>query len=79
MRELSLFGSALGERFGPESDIDLLVEFEEGAAIGLFELSALRDELEKLLDRAVDLVPKRGLKPILRERVLAEARILFAA
>ena len=79
VRELSLFGSALDERFGPDSDIDLLVEFVPGATVGLFELGGLQDELEQILGRKVDLVPKGGLKPTLRDSVLDAARVLYAA
>lgn len=79
VRELSLFGSALDDRFGPESDIDLLVEFVPGTPVGLFELGELQHELEQLLGRKVDLVPKGGLKPVIREAVLGAARVLFAA
>ncbi|MFH1468950.1 MAG: nucleotidyltransferase family protein [Pseudomonadota bacterium] len=79
VRELSLFGSALGPAFRPDSDVDLLVEFEAGVPIGLFELGELRAELEDLFARSVDLVPKRGLKPLIRDEVLGAARVLFAA
>jgi predicted nucleotidyltransferase len=73
--ELSLFGSALGESFGPDSDVDLLAEFLPGARIGLFELG----ELKRLVGRDVDLVPKGGLKPLIRESSLEPARVLHAA
>ena len=79
VRELSLFGSALDERFSDDSDVDLLVEFVPGTPVGLFELGALKHDLEQLLGREVDLVPKGGLKPAIRESVLGTARVLFAA
>ena len=78
VRELSIFGSGLREDFRDDSDIDLLVEFEPDAAIGM-ELIDLQLALEDLLGRPVDLVPKRGLKPLIRESVLSSARVLYAA
>ncbi len=78
VRELSLFGSAVGSGFRPDSDIDLLVEFEHGAQIGLIQFGLLQEELELLLGRKVDLVPKSGLKPTIRERVLQSAEPVYA-
>jgi predicted nucleotidyltransferase len=52
---LSLFGSVLTDGFGPESDVDMLVEFRPEARIGLFEMSAMEEELTELLGRKVDL------------------------
>jgi predicted nucleotidyltransferase len=79
VRELSLFGSALRKDFSPRSDIDLLVEFEPDARIGLVALSRMQRELEAILERKVDLVSKRGLKPLIRDEVLSQARVLYAA
>jgi predicted nucleotidyltransferase len=79
VRELALFGSALGADFTTESDIDLLVEFAPEVRVGFLTLSRMRRELEALLGRRVDLVPKNGLKPMLRHAVLAEAEVLYAA
>jgi predicted nucleotidyltransferase len=78
VQELSLFGSGLRPDFHAESDLDLLVEFEPGARIGLLTLSRLQRELAALFDREVDLVPKGGLKPAIRQEVLAQARTLYA-
>lgn len=77
--ELSLFGSAIRDGFRSESDLDMLVLFEPGVRIGFLKFAALQRELEALLGRRVDLVPKRGLKPIIREEVLASARVLYAS
>jgi uncharacterized protein len=79
VRELALFGSVLRDDFGPGSDIDFLVEFEPSAQVGFLTLGKLQGELSALFDRAVDLVPKRGLKPILRQAVLASAEVVYAA
>ncbi len=77
--ELSLFGSAARGELRADSDIDLLVVFTEHARVTLFTLVDLQAELAALLGRAVDVVPKRGLKPLVREQVLAEAQVLYAA
>jgi uncharacterized protein len=79
VQELALFGSALTKDFSAESDIDLLVKFEPGARVGFLTLARMRHELEELLGRKVDLVPKEGLKPVIRDSVLATARVLYAA
>lgn len=75
IRRLSLFGSVLRDDFGPESDIDILVEFETGHVPGFLRLHAIEQELSALLGgRKVDLVTPKSLSPRLRDRVLAEAR-----
>lgn len=79
VRELALFGSALRVDFGPHSDIDILVEFEPQARIGFIRLSQMQRELSALLNRPVDLVPKAGLKPRIRQAVLGSAEIIYAA
>ncbi len=77
--ELSVFGSALGPDFKVDSDIDLLVSFKPEAEIGLIGLLRLQRELSETIGRKVDLVPKDGLKPLLRDRILTQARVLYAA
>ncbi len=79
VRELSLFGSAARDEMRPDSDVDLLVEFVPGAKVDLFEYSGLMLDLSKLIGRKVDLVSKKGLKPLIRASVLKEARLLYAA
>jgi uncharacterized protein len=79
VRELLLFGSALGPSFRVGSDIDFLVEFLPGKKIGLFEYAGMRMELEKLLQHKVDLVSKHGLKPLIREDVLSQTWKVYAA
>ncbi len=76
--ELSLFGSAVGPDFRPESDFDLLVEFVPGAQVGLIHLGLLEQELENLLERKVDLVTKSGLKPFIRDSVLLSSVPVYA-
>jgi predicted nucleotidyltransferase len=79
IKELALFGSALREDFRAESDIDLLVEFEPGVRVGLLALARAAEDLSDVLGREVDLVPKNGLKEALRDEVLANAEVIFAA
>lgn len=79
VRELALFGSAVTGDFNPVSDIDVLIEFEPGVQIGFVTLSKMQRELSGILERRVDLVPKAGLKPKIRESVLSSAEVLYAA
>lgn len=78
VQRLALFGSALRDDFRSDSDIDVLVTFEPDAQIGFLALSRLRRELEALFNRPVDLVPQEGLKPLIRESVLASAEQIYA-
>ncbi len=77
--ELSLFGSALRDDFGPGSDYDLLVAFGPTIRVGLIGLGRIERELEAVMDRPVDLVPREGLKRRVRDSVLADAVVLYAA
>jgi len=79
VRELALFGSALGDDFDAGSDVDLLVEFEPEAQVGFMTLARMQRELSAILHRQVDLVPKGGLKPRIRQAVLSSAEVLYAA
>ena len=79
VQHLALFGSALREDSGLESDIDLLVTFAQDAPIGFLALGRMRRELEALFNRSVDLVPQDGLKPCIRESVLASEEPIYAA
>ena len=78
VHELALFGSSQRGENLPESDIDFLVDFLPDAEIGFLALSRMQRELSELLHRSVDLVPKAGLKPVIRRQVLAEARVIYA-
>ena len=78
VRELSLFGSALREDFRIDSDLDFLVLFDDKARVGFMRFLGLREDLGELFKRKVDLVPKDGLKPRIRDRVLSEARLVYA-
>jgi len=78
VRELAVFGSFQRGEQTPESDIDLLVDFLPDATPGFLTLSRMQRELSELLHRPVDLVPKGGLKPAIRNQVLAEAKVVYA-
>lgn len=79
VRELSFFGSTARGEARPDSDIDLLVEFLPNAQVDLVDYAGFMLDLSRLFGRKVDLVSKRGLKPLIRDSVLDEARLLYAA
>jgi predicted nucleotidyltransferase len=76
---LSFFGSVLREDFGPESDIDVLVEFAPDSGIGLFEFVDLQHELAEILGREVDLHTPASLSHFFREDVVDSAEVAYAA
>lgn len=79
IRRLRLFGSALDGRLRPDSDIDLLVEFEPGRTPGLLGIAQLELELGDLLGRSVDLRTLGDLSRYFRDEVAATARPLYDA
>ena len=79
VHSLALFGSVLREDFRPDSDVDMLVDFDPNAQIGFLALARLQRELADLLGRPVDLVPRQGLKPVIRDHVLANTEEIYAA
>ena len=79
VRQLAQFGSALRDDFGPDSDVDFLVEFDPAAQIGFLTLAKLQRELSAMIHRRVELVPKHGLKDRIRQAVLASAKVVYAA
>lgn len=79
IRRLSLFGSVIRDDFGPDSDVDVLVEFLPGQAPGFFRLFDMEVELSSLLDgRKVDLRTAQDLSRYFRDEVLAEAEVHYA-
>jgi len=77
IRRLSFFGSALRDDFNPTSDVDVLVEFEEGHTPGL-DFIDIQDELSRLLGgREVDLVTPKFLNHRIKDRVLKEAKVAY--
>ncbi len=79
VKELSLFGSTARGDFDDESDVDLLVEFDPEAEVGFLTLSRLQRELAAIIQRPIDLVPKLGLKPVIKQDVLADTELLYAS
>jgi uncharacterized protein len=77
IRRLSLFGSVLTERFRPDSDVDMLVEFEPGHTPGYFGLAGMEIELSERLGRKVDLRTPRELSKHFRDKVVAGASIQY--
>jgi predicted nucleotidyltransferase len=80
VRRLALFGSVLREDFGPESDVDVLVEFEPGRTPSFFRIFDMEDELSKLLGgRRVDLQTPEDLSPYFRDEVVRKAQPVYDA
>ena len=79
VRELSIFGSALRDDFGPGSDIDVLVAYDEEAAWDVWDHLHAEEELKEVLGRDVDLVAKTALRnPFRREHILLNREIIYA-
>lgn len=79
IKRLALFGSALREDFGPDSDIDLLVEFEPDRIPGLLGIAGMEKELSELFaGRKVDLRTAEDLSPYFRQKVLDSAEVQYA-
>lgn len=80
VKEFSIFGSALREDFGPDSDVDVLVELIPGHGLSLYDWVDMIDELTSIFGRRVDLVAKGGLKnPIRRRAILQTAEVVYAS
>ena len=78
IRRLALFGSVLRDDFGPDSDVDVLVEFEPGARVGL-RFFAMEQELSQILGGKVDLNTPGFLSKHFRNEVITEAEVLYDA
>ena len=79
IRRLSFFGSVLREDFGPESDVDVLVEFEPGHVPSLFGIVDMEMELTDIVGRKVDLRTAEDLSRYFRDKVVATAAVQYAA
>ena len=77
IRKLAFFGSVLRDDFRPDSDVDVLVEFEPGAPVGLISLAGMEIELSQLLGRRTEMHTARGLNPRFRDQVLDAAEVLY--
>lgn len=77
IRRLALFGSILRDDFTPHSDIDVLVEFEPDATVGLIRLAGIEQKLSALLGRTVEINTPGFLSPYFRDEVLEEAEAQY--
>ena len=78
IRRLAFFGSVLRDDFTPESDVDVLVEFEPGTRVGL-RFFGMERELSEILGHKVDLNTRGFLSKYFRDEVIAEAEVLYDA
>ena len=78
IKKLALFGSVLRDDFRPDSDVDILVEFEEGTRIGYFGLAELEMALSRLIGRKVDLRTPAELSRYFRQEVVEGALVQYA-
>ena len=79
IKELAVFGSALGNDFGPDSDVDLLVVFQEDAKWSLFDHMKAEEELKQIFGREVDLVEKKAIRnPFRRHHILTHHEVIYA-
>ena len=79
IRRLALFGSVLGDDFRPDSDVDVLVEFERDFPVGYLTFAGIARELSELLGRPADVHTWAALKPRIRQAVEGTAEMLYAA
>ncbi len=75
---LALFGSVLRDDFSPQSDVDVLVQFEPDAGVGLFELFDMEDELSKYFDgHKVEINTPNSLSRFFRDEIMKDAEVLY--
>jgi len=79
IRKLSVFGSAIRGQLGPDSDIDMLVEFEQGHTPGLFSIIKMEMELSEMLGKKVDLRTPEDLSQYFRDEVVRNAEVQYQA
>ena len=78
IRKLSLFGSALRDDFSPESDLDILVEFDPAHIPGFIRLAGMEIELTEILGRKVDMRTAQDLSRYFRDEVLNSSKVQYA-
>ena len=78
IKKLSLFGSVLSDEFGPDSDVDVLVEFKAGTRVGLIGLTRLEFELSEIIGRKVDLKTPGFISNYFHSDVMAEREVQYA-
>ena len=79
IRRLAFFGSVLRDDFTPESDVDVLVEFDPAARVGLIALAGMEIELSQILGHKAEMHTIKGLNRHFRRNVLDEAEVLYDA
>ena len=81
VKSLAVFGSILTEQFSASSDIDFLVQFEDGQAPDLFDFVQMKYELQDLFSRSVDLVSRRAIErstnPYRKDEILGTSQIIY--
>jgi len=77
IKKLSLFGSYLNDKYTEESDIDLLVEFEQNSIYGLLDVARIERELSEILGKKVDLRTPNELSRYFRDKVVKEAQVKY--
>ena len=78
IRKLALFGSVLREDFRPDSDVDVLVEFNPGQEPGFLRLAKMERELSEALGRTVELRTPEDLSRLFRDTVVKAAKVIYA-
>lgn len=79
IRRFAFFGSVLRDDFRPDSDVDVLIEFESGYRLGFFELIRMQQEFSRLIGREADFRTPDDLGHFIRDRVMAESEVQYAA
>lgn len=79
IRRLAFFGSVLRDDFRPDSDVDVLVEFEQDYRLGLFDLMRMQGDFSEMIGREADFRTPDDLGRYMRDRVIAESEVQYAA
>jgi len=79
IQRLSFFGSVLRDDFTPQSDIDVLIEFETGAKVGFIRFAGIAIELEEILGHRIDLNTPNGLSRYFRDEVISQSEVMYDA
>ena len=83
IRELSIFGSALQKTFRPDSDVDVIIDFEPGTTRSLFDLASMSDELKVIFGRDVDLLTRQDVERsrnyIRRKAILSSMEVIYVS
>jgi uncharacterized protein len=79
LTKLSLFGSVLTDRFGPDSDVDVLFEYDADHVPSLFDVAGMERELSEILGRKADMRSPKDLSQLFRDEVVRSALVQYAA